>query len=192
MCADTNEEERLVFTCFCNMKQPTAHSETFKTLLIIRHAKSSWQSDTLDDFDRPLNERGKNDAPIMAERLKEKNIFIDAFVSSPAKRARKTATAFAEIYQHKKEDIVMVSKLYHASPETLYEVVKSLNDAWNCVALFSHNPGITDFVNQLTETLQIDNMPTCGIFGVRIPNVSWKDFREVHKEFLLFYYPKLP
>lgn len=169
----------------------TTGSGKAKTLLIIRHAKSSWEWDTLSDFDRPLNDRGKKDAPVMAQRLKDKNILIDAFISSPAKRARKTAEYFAETYHRKKEDIVLVSKLYHASPETFFEVVEELSDAASTVAVFSHNPGITTFVNQLTAAVRIDNMPTCGIFAVSMEAVSWKQFKQAKKDFLFFDYPKL-
>lgn len=69
-----------------------------KTVILIRHAKSSWDSGVANDFDRPLNERGKHDAPMMAKRLADKKIKIDAFISSPAKRAKKTAEEFAEAY----------------------------------------------------------------------------------------------
>lgn len=182
-----------IFPAFCYFQcmNNTTGTGKSKTLLIIRHAKSSWEWDTLNDFDRPLNERGKRDAPLMAQRLMDKNILIDAFVSSPAKRARKTAEYFAETYQRKKEDIVLVSELYHAAPDTFFEVVQGLNDGANTVALFSHNPGITAFVNQLTETVRIDNMPTCGIFAVSMEAVAWKQFKQAKKDFLFFDYPKL-
>ena len=65
-----------------------------KKLYLIRHAKSSWKDITLDDFDRPLNKRGKTDAPFMAQKLKDKNIYPDIIISSPAKRAKSTAKAF--------------------------------------------------------------------------------------------------
>jgi phosphohistidine phosphatase len=73
-----------------------------KTVLIVRHAKSSWSNVDLVDFDRPLNERGKKDAPMMAERMIQKKIKLDAIISSPARRARKTAEAFCEVYGIKK------------------------------------------------------------------------------------------
>ena len=76
-----------------------------KTLILVRHAKSDWGTPSLGDFDRPLNDRGKRDAPVMAQRLLDKKIKIDAFISSPAKRAKKTATVFAEAYDKKKDDI---------------------------------------------------------------------------------------
>src|SRR5574338_873525 len=95
-----------------------------KTLLLIRHAKSSWDDVSLSDFDRPLNDRGKRDAPIMAERLSEKNIEIDTFVSSPAKRAARTAKIFAEEFKMKKDDIVFKTELYMASADVFLRSLK--------------------------------------------------------------------
>ena len=122
-----------------------------KQLLIIRHAKSSWDFSVLDDFNRPLNERGHTDAPKMAKRLLNKKISIDAFVSSTAKRALATAEYFAEAYNIKKKDIIQVDELYHASLKMFYNVIATIDDKYDTVAIFSHNPGITDFVNELTN-----------------------------------------
>lgn len=161
-----------------------------KTLLVIRHAKSSWDIGTLNDFERPLNDRGKKDAPAMAQKLKERNILIDAFVASPAKRAKKTAELFIEEYSRNKEDIIFITKLYHAPAEVFFEVVENLQENFNTVAVFSHNPGITEFVNMLTDDVRLDNMPTCGVFAVRTHSPSWKNFTKAKKEFFFFDYPK--
>lgn len=160
-----------------------------KTLLIVRHAKSSWADPGQTDIERPLNERGKRDAPEMAERLKDQKIKIDLFVSSPAKRAHKTAKFFAEEFKTDKDDILIVKELYEAPTTAFYNVVTNLKDKYNTVAIFSHNPGITDFVNTLAS-LQIDNMPTCAVFAVSIPGNSWSAFKEEEKNFLFFDYPK--
>lgn len=162
-----------------------------KTLIVVRHAKSSWDSDSLQDFDRPLNERGKKDAPDMAERLKEKGLKIDALVSSPAKRAKKTAKLFAEGLKIDKEAIVFVDNLYGADVETLYAAVGNLANKYETVALFAHNPGLTDFVNTLTG-VRIDNLPTCGVFAVQADTNTWSSFRLSEKSFLFFDYPKNP
>src|ERR1700712_790747 len=103
---------------------PAPPEDGTKTLLVIRHAKSSWDIGTLNDFERPLNDRGKKDAPIMAKRLVDKNVPIDAFVSSPAKRAKKTAELFCETYQKTEDDIIYVSMLYHATIDVFYEVAE--------------------------------------------------------------------
>jgi phosphohistidine phosphatase len=161
-----------------------------KNLLIIRHAKSSWDSFTQQDFDRPLNDRGNRDAPVMAKRLLKREVEIDAFVSSPANRALSTATYFAEAYGKKHKHIIQVESLYHAEVNVFYKVVDELDDDFKTVAIFSHNPGITEFVNSLTNT-RIDNMPTCGIFAVKAGIKSWKDFSAAEKDFWFFDYPKL-
>lgn len=161
-----------------------------KTLLLVRHAKSSWDLATLNDFDRSLNERGKKDAPVMAQRLLDRKIDINTFVSSPAKRAKKTAELFCSIFKKDKEQIVFIPALYHASLNTFFEVVTQLNDDYNCVAIFSHNPIITEFVNQLVENVTIANMPTCGVFAVKTSITKWKEFSTSKKEFLFFDYPK--
>src|SRR4030095_5442955 len=126
-----------------------------KTLLLIRHAKSSWDDPGLSDFERPLNDRGKKDAPAMADRLHERGIKIHAFSSSPASRAQKTAEQFAKKYKKEKDDLVLKTELYMASDEAFNSVVEKLNDDLDCVAVFSHNPGITDFANSLTEDIRI-------------------------------------
>lgn len=161
-----------------------------KQLYIIRHAKSSWGDFSLPDIERPLNERGKTDAPAMAKRLLDKKIKIDAFVSSPAKRARKTAALFCAAYQVKESEIIIAEKLYAAPATTFFEVIKELDNKYKRVAIFSHNPGITDFVNLLCDKVQIDNMPTCGIFAIEAPIEKWKDFKDAEKKFLFFDYPK--
>jgi phosphohistidine phosphatase len=162
-----------------------------KTLLVVRHAKSSWDRIDQPDIERPLNDRGKKDAPDMAQRLKEKNIKIDLFVSSPAKRAKKTARLFAEEYKVDKEDILIQEDLYEPALNNFYNVVAALSDKEDVVALFSHNPGITEFVNSLTN-VRIDDMPTCGIFAVSAPINTWQEFKEAEKQFLFFDYPKNP
>lgn len=164
--------------------------KNMKTLYIIRHAKSSWSDASMSDFDRPLNERGKKDAPEMAEKLLVKKIKIDAFVSSPAKRAKKTCQSFCKVFKVEKEEIVLIDELYNASGETFYNVVGSLDEKIKRVAIFSHNPGITDFVNSLVKDVVIDNMPTCAVFAVEADVKDWVDFKSSTKKFLFFDYPK--
>ncbi|MCW3115671.1 MAG: putative phosphohistidine phosphatase, SixA [Segetibacter sp.] len=159
-----------------------------KSLLIIRHAKSSWDFD-FQDFDRPLNHRGENDAPAMAKRLLKKDIKIDAFVSSPAKRAFTTAALFAEVYDEKKKNIIIVPSLYEASVSDFFNAIEGFDKDCKNVALFSHNPGITAFANKLTDT-KIDDMPTCAVFAVKADIKKWEDFATSKKEFWFFDYPK--
>ncbi len=160
-----------------------------KQLIIVRHAKSSWDNFSQKDFDRPLNDRGYRDAPYMAKRLLEQNIAIDAFISSPAKRALTTAELFAKEYQEAGKKIILIPELYHAAAEIFYKTIGKTENVFESIAIFSHNPGITQFVNQLTTT-QIDNMPTCGIFAVKAEIKSWKEFEKGTKIFWFFTSPK--
>lgn len=159
-----------------------------KSVILVRHAKSDWSVDA-DDFDRPLNERGKRDAPVMAERLLKRKLRIDAFVSSPAKRALRTAKIFAEHLGINKDEIIQTRELYLAPPGKFFEVLGKLDDKISTVAVFSHNNGITDFANSL-GVVNIDNMPTCSIFAFNIDTDRWSQIRDAKKEFLFFDYPK--
>ena len=160
-----------------------------KSLILIRHAKSSWNDSSVSDFERPLNERGKKDAPVMANRLMEKKIKIDAFISSPAKRASRTASVFAKEYKRDKDDILYKTELYGASEREFIDVIEKISDKFDSIAIFSHNPGLTDFANQLTDVL-IDDIPTCGIFAVRSNAGKWSEFSNAEKSFWFFDYPK--
>ena len=159
-----------------------------KTIYLVRHAKSDWNA-SVDDFERPLNDRGKRDAPMMAMRMVDRKAKVDAFVSSPAKRALSTARAFAYAYHRKKDDILSISELYMPPPDMFSTVIEKLDDRDQQVAIFSHNNGITDFANSL-GLVRIDNMPTCSIFALKIKTDKWKKFREAEKEFLFFDFPK--
>ena len=160
-----------------------------KKLLLIRHAKSSWADITQRDFDRPLNDRGNKDAPKMAKRLIKQDVSIDCFVSSPAVRALTTAEYFAEAYDVKKKMIVQEPSLYHATIEVFFDIISRLNDDHKTVAIFSHNPTITEFANEL-GVARIDDMPTCAIFAVKADIKSWKEFKDSIKNFWFFDYPK--
>ncbi len=158
-------------------------------LLLVRHAKSDWGNPGLADFERPLNDRGKKDAPAMVDRLLEKKIKIDAFIASPAKRAGKTARIFATAYKRDKDDIIFRDELYGAGENVFYDVIATADNKFDSIAVFSHNPGITDFANLLTST-RIDNIPTCGVFAIKADCEKWKDFLAAKKEFWFFDYPK--
>jgi phosphohistidine phosphatase len=143
----------------------------------------------MSDADRPLNDRGKRDAPAMAKRLIKAGIDIDRFVSSPAKRARQTAELFAGEYDVKGKKIRYIPELYHATRPVFESVIDSLDDDDDTVAIFSHNPGITEFVNTLTTAVRLDNMPTCAVFVVKNDVKHWKNFRAT-AQFGFFDYPK--
>ncbi|MCA6073960.1 SixA phosphatase family protein [Fulvivirga sedimenti] len=145
-----------------------------RSLLIFRHAKSSWDYPNLDDFDRPLNKRGGNDAPEMGARLKKSGYFPDLMISSPAKRAIDTCIAVAEAVGYPKKAIKKDERLYHASSGEILEILKKTDDLWLNVAIFGHNPGLTSFANYLNNT-SIYNIPTAGMIMSDLDISSWKN-----------------
>lgn len=161
-----------------------------KSLLLIRHAKSSWDNHLQNDFDRPLNPRGLKDAPMIANRLLERKVKIDAFISSPAKRAKQTCEFFMQVYKKAPESMILQSQLYLAEPAVFLQTIKQLPEGIAHAAIFSHNNGITEFANTLSAT-QVDNMPTCSVFAVNALIEHWSDFEKAKKEFWFFDYPKL-
>ncbi len=145
----------------------------------------------MSDIERPLNDRGKKDAPEMARRLLQKNIVPQLLVTSTATRAHSTCETFAFVLDITKKNILETAQLYMAKPSTYREVIAALPNEATTVALFTHNPGITEFANELTH-VHIDDMPTCSIFAVNIRCENWKDFEAAEKSFWFFDWPKNP
>ncbi|MGE0588212.1 MAG: histidine phosphatase family protein [Cyclobacteriaceae bacterium] len=160
-----------------------------KILYVVRHAKSSWDNPDLRDFDRPLNDRGKRDAPKMGRRLKEREIVPDLMLSSPANRALTTCKAIADILGYDQGRIKTDQKIYHANESELFEVAAELNDNFDEVMIFGHNPGLTDFVNELVNE-RIMNVPTCGIVAGKLKIDSWKAIKPGCGKLHFFDFPK--
>jgi phosphohistidine phosphatase len=163
-----------------------------KTLYVIRHAKSSWDDTDLSDFDRPLNERGKRDAPRMGKRLKEKSVHPDLMLSSPAKRAWSTCKRIAEVLGYPEENIKADKGLYHANEDNILAILRKIDDKYNTVLIFGHNPGLTDFINSLSrdKKMKIFNIPTCGIVAFSLDVEHWNLIDYGNGKFLFFDYPK--
>lgn len=162
-----------------------------KTLYIIRHAKSSWEDPMIADIDRPLNDRGKRDAPRMGKRLKEKAVVPNLMLSSPAKRAFSTCRRIAEVLGYGVNKIKTERKLYHADEDDLLDIIIGLSDKCEVVMIFGHNPGLTDFVNLLSdEDHVIDNVPTCGIVCFTFDIDQWKEAAFGKGKFIFFDFPK--
>jgi phosphohistidine phosphatase len=158
-----------------------------KNLILLRHAKSSWKDTSLDDFDRPLSNRGKKDAPKMAQRLYEREIQIDLIISSSARRTTDTANIFADILKYKSE-IIFDRRLYAASESHILSVINRLENNFENVLLVCHNPGITNLVNYLSDSF-IENIPTTGIVGL-LSDRNWKEVNEKSCSCLFYDYPK--
>ena len=144
-----------------------------KELFVIRHAKSSWSNPSLTDFDRPLNDRGLHDAPMMAKVLKEEGIVPDQIVSSSANRAKSTAQYIANGLGIDESSLVFKREIYEASYSTLLDLINNFDDRYKRIFIFGHNPTFTYLAERLGGEY-IGNLPTCGIVGLRFELDSWK------------------
>lgn len=159
-----------------------------KTLYLVRHAKSSWNFDKLNDFQRPLGKRGRRDVRRMGIYVKKNVPAPDLIITSAASRAFYTALFLADAWEYPEENIIASEVLYHADVHQFESFVKEVKD-FSTVAVFAHNPGLTMFYNKLCSKL-IDNIPTCGIVGLSFPIDSWRDLMKVQGERLFFHIPK--
>jgi phosphohistidine phosphatase len=146
-----------------------------KTLLILRHAKSSWRDSGLADHDRPLNKRGQRDAPRMGRLLRQEDLVPDMIVSSSAVRARKTAQLAIEAMGYDGE-LRLADELYAAEPEAYLDALQSLPDIYECVMVIGHNPGLEELLELLIGDWQ--RLPTAALAAVRLDLETWQDISE--------------
>ena len=145
-----------------------------RILYLTRHAKSSWDDPRMDDFDRPLNERGERDAPYMARVFKDRGEPVDLLVSSPARRAITTARTFAQALGVEEAGIQQERAIYLAPVNTLLQVVTKLPDTHKRVMLFGHNPGFSELVERLSDA-GVGELPTCATVRIDLPVDSWRE-----------------
>ena len=158
-------------------------------LYLVRHAKSSWDNPDWRDEERPLNERGKKDAPKMAKRIKERKISPSLLLTSHAKRTVKTCKIFAEVLNCPRTLIQNVENLYHADSETMLKVIQEKGGKAEHLFLFGHNPGLTSLANKLTGE-QIINVPTCGVVAITFKLKNWNLIRFGVGKLKFFDFPK--
>jgi len=144
-----------------------------KTLLLMRHAKSTHKDPSLPDHDRPLNTRGERDAPRMGRRLRAENLMPDFIVSSPAKRALATAEAVA-VASHYASALVVAADLYPGEPAAFVRVLSHLPEKCHRVLIVGHNPGLEMFIGELTGTAEA--LPTAAVAVVDLPIERWQEF----------------
>jgi len=160
-----------------------------KTIYLIRHAKSSWDFPSLRDAERPLNNRGRKDAPRMAALLAAKGIKPDKLISSPAIRAMTTSLFFAKEFNVEKNLMKIENDIYEAYPSTIMRLIQELDEEWNTVFFFGHNPTFTDVLNWFT-TRPISNLPTCGIGKITANVERWEDFSPDTGKLMETHFPK--
>jgi phosphohistidine phosphatase len=161
-----------------------------KQLVLIRHAKSSWANPLQSDFERPLNDRGQRDAPMMGERLRKAGIIPDKIISSTAKRAVQTAKHIAKGIGYDHERIEWHEDLYHCVPAVFEEVIYAVDDAVETLFIVAHNPGISEFAAGLDPSKTVHDMPTCAVVGIEVDAKRWSDLSLAGKRLFLFDTPK--
>jgi len=160
-----------------------------KKVVIARHAKSSWDNPDWNDFERPLNKRGLRDAPFMAQIVAKLIEKPDLIISSSAVRAAATCRYFAEAFQFDENKIIYDENIYSNGIRYILNLLSSLDDNLNSVMIFGHNPDITSLFSRLTGEY-IDNVPTCGVFGVAFDIETWKQIDDENGKLLFYEYPK--
>jgi len=159
-----------------------------KRLTLIRHAKSSWKDLLLPDSERPLNGRGKRDAPLMGARLAIAGFKPELIVTSPAKRARKTAAAISkQLSRH--PDIVEDPRIYGAGTTDLLDLIGGLPIDLEDVAIVGHNPGLTELANLLADA-GIGNVPTTGVVRLELDIALWSEVEPGLGRLVDFDWPK--
>lgn len=160
-----------------------------KTLTIVRHAKSDWANENVEDILRPLNERGYSDAKIMATQIQKKIQTPDYWLTSPAIRAYSTALIFAHTFKVEVEKMIINKKIYAVSVKGLRQIISSIPDNANNAILFGHNPELTNFFNEISDSFA-DNIPTCGVLHLTSDVKKWKDFLSEPLKNDFYLYPK--
>jgi len=160
-----------------------------KTLFLVRHAKSSWKDTSLPDLLRPLNKRGRRDAPAMGRRLVGRGIEVELVLSSPAMRAQQTAEALAEELLYPWDEIVTEESLYEADGDEILAVIEVQDDWVDSLMVVGHNPGLTSLANYLGR-VDIENVPTSGVVELRYDVLSWSMIASTGPTEVRFDYPK--
>ena len=159
-----------------------------RTLLILRHAKSSWKDDSLPDHDRPLNKRGLKDAPRMGQLLRREDLLPDLILCSTAKRARVTAELVAEESGYEGE-LRLKDDLYAFDAEAYLEALSELEDKYNCVMLVGHNPAMEELLEALTGGFE--RMPTAALALLELPIEHWSELEnEPEGKLIHLWHPK--
>jgi phosphohistidine phosphatase len=158
-------------------------------LTLVRHAKSSWDYQELSDFERPLNPRGRRDAPVMAARVRKLLEAPDLLVSSPASRALSTAQIFARELGLEEIDIRIQPRVYEADVDSLFGVLRGLDPECRHAMLFGHNPGLSQLAQELARC-SFDLLPTCGVAHFRLAIGRWEELTADCGKLLLYTYPK--
>ena len=162
-----------------------------KELVLVRHAKSDWTKESIHDIDRPLGERGYDDAYLLSKWFKEEMGLPDSILSSPATRALNTAFIFARAFGIPEKDVVIDDTLYESFVKSYLKSISQTNNKTNRLMVFGHNPMLTELANEINKDLLFDNVPTCGLVKIGFKFDDWKDIlNKPEGKLLLTKFPK--
>lgn len=161
-----------------------------RRLLLVRHAKSSWDDPSLPDRDRPLAERGRRDLGAMGGRLAARGVKPDLVLASPALRARTTAQGVAKMLGCKRNEVVVDEQLYGCGADDLLDVIHALDNRVRCVMLVGHNPALSELARRLSG--EVCDLPTCAVADFRFDAKSWPDIGNATPTQVALDYPKKP
>lgn len=160
-----------------------------KTLYLMRHAKSSWKYPELTDFERPLNDRGRKDLPIMSEVLMKNNAEPDLIVTSPAPRTYFTARNIAQKIDYPIEKILADERIYETGVNDLFNYIKNLSNEHDTVMIFGHNPAFTSLSNYISDKY-LENLPTCAYVKMEFNFDKWREIDNETGKVVEYEYPK--
>ena len=160
-----------------------------KTLMLVRHAKSDKGNMLLKDIDRPLNDRGYADAYLISDYLRSEGKNIQLFITSPAMRALSTALIYMRTWGFSESEALLIPELYEAEPEDYPSILGELDNDADTIALFAHNPTISQVFSKLTKSADID-LPTCATCILTAEITDWKQMRSAEFRVMKQVFPK--
>lgn len=160
-----------------------------KTLYLVRHAKSDWGDELVRDMHRPLNSRGYSDAYFQSKKFAKEQKHPELIISSPATRAFTTACIFAQELNYSPNRIQLAAEIYEAHPDAIISTIAAAGDKVDSLMVFGHNPGFTQVFDELSDSY-VDNLPTCGIVGIRFNISSWTEVMSNKGVCFLSMFPK--
>ena len=147
-----------------------------KNILLLRHAKSDWYSDAKSDFERPLNDRGKKDAPLIGLEIAKREIIPDHILSSPAKRAKQTTEAIIKNTNYK-GNVEYVDDFYFGSIYEILDVLKCLNSSVDRIMLVGHNPTWEQMAENLIDGNVEIEMSTASLISLNVSIHTWEELK---------------
>ena len=162
--------------------------KSYKQLFIVRHGKSSWEYEDVDDIDRPLKTKGINDAYVMARRLASKNKKPQLILSSPANRALHTSLIFARILDYPLSNLRVNETIYNGDENDILQLIHETDDSISTLMIFGHNPFSTDLSNFFLKD-KLDKLPTAGITSLNFKAERWEDISKDNVSTELVDYP---